>query len=91
MASSYPKPPDRMKEPTKTANSKPSAFKKKGDFKPGGTFSTGRAIKAQPDTRGPKKAGKGAVASKGQAIRKADVASASARKKSGVTRAKNKY
>ena len=35
----------------KTANSKPSQFKKKGDFRPGGMFSTGRAIKAQPETR----------------------------------------
>ena len=32
-------------------NDKPSQFKKKGDFRPGGMFSTGRAIKAQPETR----------------------------------------
>lgn len=75
----------------KVANDKPSQFKKKGDFKPGGTFSTGRAIKAQPDTRGPKKAGKGAVASKGQAMRKADSADASKRRKSGTTRGKGMY
>ena len=35
----------------KVANSKPSQFKKVGDFRPGGMFSTGRAIKAQPETR----------------------------------------
>lgn len=35
----------------KTANSKPSQFKKVGDFRPGGMFSTGRMIKAQPETR----------------------------------------
>ena len=75
----------------KVANDKPSQFKKKGDFKPGGTFSTGRAIKAQPDTRGPKKAGKGAVASKGQAMRKADAADASKRRKSGTTRSGKMY
>lgn len=75
----------------KTANSKPSQFKKVGDFRPGGMFSTGRMIKAQPDTRGPKKAGKGAVASKAQAIRKADSADASKRRKSGTTRSRNKY
>ena len=75
----------------KSANDKPSQFKKKGDFRPGGQFSTGRAIKAQPDTRGPKKAGKGAVASKGQAMRKADAADASKRRTSGTTRAKGKY
>ena len=32
-------------------NDKPSQFKKVGDFRPGGMFSTGRAIKAQPETR----------------------------------------
>lgn len=32
-------------------NDKPSRFKKVGDFRPGGMFSTGRAIKAQPETR----------------------------------------
>ena len=35
----------------KSANDKPSQFKKKGDFRPGGQFSTGRQIKAQPETR----------------------------------------
>ena len=111
----------------KVANSKPSQFKKKGDFRPGGMFSTGRAIKAQPETRkkasvsasaagaskekrvaGPRvrgmddagpvvRAGVGAVAkstpkkkvavaSKGQAMRKADAASAAKRRKSGTTR-----
>jgi hypothetical protein len=72
-------------------NDKPSQFKKVGDFRPGGMFSTGRAIKAQPDTRGPKKAGKGAVASKAQAMRKADSADASKRRKSGTTRSRSKY
>jgi hypothetical protein len=97
MASNYPpskdkKSADRMKQGlTPSKNDKPSQFKKKGDFRPGGQFSTGRAIKAQPDTRGPKKAGKGAVASKGQAMRKADAADAAKRRKSGVTRAKGKY
>lgn len=122
----------------KVANDKPSQFKKKGDFRPGGQFSTGRAIKAQPETRASKKpsasssrqvggaakerlgkfsggvgrvgsgemkelkgtgkgSGKsylkatGAVASKGQAMRKADAASAAKRRKSGTTRAKGKY
>lgn len=75
----------------KVANSKPSQFKKPGDFRPGGTFSTGRTIHAQPETRGPKKVGKGAVASKGQAIRKADAASAAKRRKSGVTRSRGMY
>jgi hypothetical protein len=117
----------------KVANNKPSQFKKKGDFKPGGTFSTGRAIKAMPLTSAEKKAklsstrqvggrakeglgklsggvgrvgsgemkelkgtGKGsgksyvkatgAVASKGQAMRKADAASSAKRRKSGTTR-----
>ena len=111
----------------KVANSKPSQFKKKGDFRPGGMFSTGRAIKAQPETRkkasvsasaagaskekrvaGPRvrgmdnagpvvRAGVGAVAkstpkkkvavaSKGQAMRKADAASDAKRRKSGTTR-----
>ena len=32
-------------------NDKPSQFKKVGDFRPGGMFSTGRSIKAQPETR----------------------------------------
>jgi hypothetical protein len=72
-------------------NNKPSQFKKVGDFRPGGMFSTGRAIKAQPDTRGPTKAGKGAVASKGQVMRKADAADASKRRKSGTTRSKSMY
>ena len=108
-------------------NDKPSQFKKVGDFRPGGMFSTGRAIKAQPETRkkasvsasaagaskekrvaGPRvrgmdnagpvvRAGVGAVAkstpkkkvavaSKGQAMRKADAASAAKRRKSGTTR-----
>ena len=122
----------------KSANDKPSQFKKKGDFRPGGMFSTGRAIKAQPLSGAEKKAkmsstvqvggrakeglgkfsggegrrgsgemkelkgtGKGsgksyvkatrAVASKGQAIRKADAASDAKRRKSGTTRAKGKY
>ncbi len=44
----------------KTANSKPSQEKSKPNFKPGGNFSTGRAIKAQPETR--KKASKSAGA-----------------------------
>ncbi len=35
----------------KVANSKPSQEKSKPNFKPGGNFSTGRAIKAQPETR----------------------------------------
>ena len=117
----------------KVANNKPSQFKKKGDFRPGGMFSTGRTIKAQPLTGAEKKAkmsstvqvggrakeglgkfsggegrrgsgemkelkgtGKGsgksfvkatrAVASKGQAIRKADAASDAKRRKSGTTR-----
>jgi hypothetical protein len=42
----------------KSANDKPSQFKKVGDFRPGGMFSTGRMIKAQPETR--KKASKSA-------------------------------
>jgi hypothetical protein len=119
----------------KVANNKPSQFKKKGDFKPGGTFSTGRAIKAQPETRkkasvsaagagaskekrvaGPRVRGmdnagpvvragvgvkssypakpaakKTAVASKGQAMRKADAASAAKRRKSGTTRSRGMY
>jgi len=44
----------------KVANSKPSQEKSKPNFKPGGNFSTGRAIKAQPETR--KKASKSAGA-----------------------------
>jgi hypothetical protein len=35
----------------KTANSKPSQEKSKPNFKFGGNFSTGRAIKSQPETR----------------------------------------
>lgn len=111
----------------KVANSKPSQVKSKPNFEPGGNFSTGRAIKAQPETRkkasvsvgmaggnkekrvaGPRvrgmdnagpvvRAGVGAVAkstpkkkvavaSKGQAMRKADAASAAKRRKSGTTR-----
>lgn len=35
----------------KVKNEKPSQFKKVGDFRPGGMFSTGRMIKAQPETR----------------------------------------
>lgn len=117
----------------KVANSKPSQVKSKPNFEPGGNFSTGRAIKAQPLTGAEKKAkmsstrqvggrakeglgklsggvgrvgsgemkelkgtGKGsgksyikatgAVASKGQAMRKADAASAAKRRKSGTTR-----
>ena len=35
----------------KVKNDKPSQFKKTGDFRPGGMFSTGRMIKAQPETR----------------------------------------
>ena len=39
------KPADRMKQGlSKSKNSKPSQFKKKGDFRIGGTYSTGRAI-----------------------------------------------
>ena len=122
----------------KVANNKPSQEKSKPNFKPGGNFSTGRAIKAQPETRANKKSsasstkqaggrakegmgkmgggvgrvgsgemkelkgtGKGsgksyikatgAVASKGQAIRKADAASASKRRVSGTTRTKKLY
>jgi hypothetical protein len=111
----------------KVANNKPSQFKKVGDFRPGGMFSTGRAIKAQPETRkkasvsaagagaskekrvaGPRvrgmddagpvvRAGVGskakstpkkkvAVASRAQAMRKADAASDAKRRKSGTTR-----
>mgnify|MGYP006274468951 CR=1 FL=1 len=118
-------------------NNKPSRFKKKGDFRPGGMFSTGRAIKAQPETRPEKRrsasssrqvggaakerigkfsggsavgsgrmkelrgTGKGsgnsylkatgAVASKGQAIRKADAYGAAKRRVSGTTRSKKLY
>jgi hypothetical protein len=122
----------------KVANNKPSQEKSKPNFKPGGNFSTGRAIKAQPETRASKKpsassarqaggrakeglgkfsggvgrvgsgemkelkgTGKGsgksylkatrAVASKGQAIRKADAASAAKRRKSGTTRSRGMY
>ena len=32
-------------------NDKPSQMKSKPNFEPGGNFSTGRAIKAQPETR----------------------------------------
>jgi hypothetical protein len=35
----------------KVANSKPSQEKSKPNFKFGGNFSTGRAIKSQPETR----------------------------------------
>jgi len=119
----------------KAANNKPSQEKSKPNFKPGGNFSTGRAIKAQPETRkkasvsaagagaskekrvagsrvrgmdnaGPVvRAGVGvkssypakpaakktAVASKGQAMRKADAASAAKRRKSGTTRSRGMY
>ena len=48
------KPADRMKQGlSKSKNSKPSQFKKKGDFRIGGTYSTGRAI--TPGIPGPKK------------------------------------
>lgn len=122
----------------KVANSKPSQEKSKPNFKPGGNFSTGRAIKAQPETRASKKpsassasqaggrakegmgkmgggvgrvgsgemkelkgTGKGsgksyvkatrAVASKGQAIRKADKESNAVRRKSGTMRVGKLY
>lgn len=116
----------------KVANSKPSQEKSKPNFKPGGNFSTGRAIKAQPETRkkasvsssaagaskekrvagarvrgmdnagpvvragvggvaksAPKK--KVAVASKGQAMRKADASSDAKRRKSGTMRVGKLY
>ena len=72
-------------------NNKPSQEKSKPNFKPGGNFSTGRAIKAQPETRAPKKVGKGAVASKGATIRKADASDASKRRKSGTMRVGKLY
>ena len=116
----------------KVANSKPSQEKSKPNFKPGGNFSTGRAIKAQPETRkkasvsssaagaskekrvaGPRVRGmdnagpvvrsgvgavakstpkkKVAVASKGQAIRKADKESNAVRRKSGTMRVGKLY
>ena len=125
-----------MQASKKVANNKPSQVKSKPNFKPGGNFSTGRAIKAQPETRAEKKpsasssrqvggrakeglgkmsggvprsgngvelkgTGKGstnsylkatrAVASKGQAIRKADAASAAKRRKSGTMRSRGMY
>lgn len=77
---------------------KPMASKKmskktgpgKADFRPGGSYSTGRAIPL--GIPGAKKKVKGkAVASKGQAMRKADAADASKRRISGTTRARGKY
>ena len=82
---------DRMKQGlSKSQNSKPSQFKKKGDFRLGGTYSTGRAI--TPGIPGKKPKVKGtAVAGKSQATRRADKADASKRRISGTTRARGKY
>jgi hypothetical protein len=86
------KPADRMKQGlTPSKNSKASQFKKKGDFRIGGTYSTGRAITIGIPGQKPKVKGK-AVASKGQAMRKADKADASKRRISGTTRGgRSKY
>lgn len=82
---------DRYKQgfaPSK--NNKPSQFKKKGDFRIGGTYSTGRAI--TPGIPAAKRKPKGtAVAGKSQAMRRADKADASKRRISGTTRARGRY
>ena len=86
------KPADRMKQGlTPSKNSKASQFKKKGDFRIGGTYSTGRAITIGIPGQKPKVKGK-AVAGKAQQIRKADKADASKRRISGTTRGgRSKY
>lgn len=62
----------------------------KGNLKPGGSYTSGRAIPL--GIPGAKKTVKGnAVASKGQAMRKADAADASKRRISGTTRGRGKY
>lgn len=72
----------------KAAAKKPAA--KKGNLKPGGSYTSGRAIPL--GIPGAKKKVKGkAVPSRGSAMRKADASDASKRRISGTTRARGKY